>query len=157
MLRQSIEAMMCAWHDQITVDASTHLQLMRGFACIMLYGHAIRVMWSRLHVVAEPVDVHFFNPEGITPRALPLGQLVFGRPKSALRHVAFLSVTPQYVLAHSMHKQASMLCTLYVYDQGCLCCLVECTHYLSSLTHSSKTPHAPRVSLWHPHGAPFTS
>lgn len=47
----------------------------------------------RLHVVPEPVDVDFFDPAGVDPLDLPMGQLVFGRARSEAQPVAFLSVS----------------------------------------------------------------
>ena len=51
------------------------------------------VCGCRLHVVPEPVDVEFFNPAGVTPLDLPIGQLVFGNARSKTKPVAFLSVS----------------------------------------------------------------
>ena len=54
--------------------------------------------WCRLHVLPESVDVEFFNPAGMTPLQLPMGQLVFGQPRKEAGSVAFLSVS-QHLLA----------------------------------------------------------
>lgn len=44
-------------------------------------------------MVPEPVDVDYFNPAGVEPLKLPMGQLVFGRARSEAKPVAFLSVS----------------------------------------------------------------
>ena len=54
-------------------------------------------MWyvciCRLRVVPEPVDVDFFNPAGVEPLELPMGQLVFGRARPETKPFTFLSVS----------------------------------------------------------------
>ena len=51
------------------------------------------VGWCRLHVLPEPVDVDFFNPAGVAPLRLPMGQLVFGQSRKEPGTVAFVSVS----------------------------------------------------------------
>lgn len=47
-----------------------------------------------LTVIPEPVDVNFFNPEGIDPLPLPAGELVFGQPVQPDQpHFKLLSVS----------------------------------------------------------------
>lgn len=59
---------------------------------------SLDLSWHRLHVVPQPVDVDLFNPEGVKPLTLPQGQLVFGQPRTASRHVAFLSVRSECLI-----------------------------------------------------------
>lgn len=71
-----------------------------GFYCTFGYLSGACVH-CRLHIVPQPVDVDFFNPAEVTPLPLPVGELVLGQPRTASKHIAFLSVgaSPQPTLA----------------------------------------------------------